>query len=230
MGIRRPVRHPWAACRGGVAVFRWWRPGLDGAVGRVDRRAGAVCSWSPRSARRRRGAAICRARPWPRRDHRVFGDATRLDRRVAQVRVTDPHHPLYGKCFPVSYRRSGRGPRVIVIRLPDGRERGIPRSATTPATVSDDLVPVPGSRQLHISVRTLLPLANHVGAVLASRHADLEGGGERDLVQSSANQAGCSATAVAAGTNGDTASTCTAGGATRAAPEAARSLRGEPSC
>jgi len=101
---------------------------------------------------------------------------------------------------------------MIVIRLPDGRERGIPWSATTPTTVSDDVAPASASRQPHISVRTLLPLANHVGAVLASRHADLEGGGERDLDQSSANQAECSATAVAAGTNADAASTCTAGG------------------
>lgn len=162
--------------------------------------------------------------------HRAFGDATTLDGRVAQVRVTDPHHPLYGKCFPVSHRRSGRGPRMIVIRLPDGRERGIPRSATAPTTASDDLVPAPASRQPHISVRTLLPLANHVGAVLASRHADLKGGGERDLDQSSANQAGCSAATVAAGANGDAAATCTAGGTARAAPAAARSLRGGPPC
>ncbi len=182
---------------------------------------------APACARCAQADQVRRRRWW---DHRALLDATTLDRRVAQVRVTDPHHPLYGKCFPVSHRRSGRGPRMIVIRLPDGRERGIPWSAATPTTVSDDVAPAPASRQPHISVRTLLPLANHVGAVLASRHADLEGGGEQDLDQSSANQAGCSATAVAAGTNADTASTCTAGGAARAAPAAARSLRGEPSC
>ena len=58
---------------------------------------------------------------------------------------------------------------MIVIRLPDGRERGIPRSATATTATSDDVVPSPASRQPHISVRTLLPLANHVRAVLASR-------------------------------------------------------------
>ena len=84
--------------------------------------------------------------------------------------MTDPHHPLYGKCFPVSDRRAGRGPRVIVIRLPDGRERGISRSATALISASDDLAAAAPSRQAHISVRTLLPLANHVSAVLASRH------------------------------------------------------------
>ncbi len=41
---------------------------------------------------------------------------------------------------------------------------------------------------MHISVRTLLPLANHVRAVLASRDADLEGGGGRDLDQMAATQ------------------------------------------
>src|SRR5271165_1411133 len=70
---------------------------------------------------------------WRRRrwDRRTFVDATALDRRVAEVRVIDPHHPLYGGCFPVSERRSGRGAALIVIRLPDGRERAISRAATT---------------------------------------------------------------------------------------------------
>lgn len=91
---------------------------------------------------------------------------------------------------------------MIVIQLPDGRERGIPRSATATTATSDDVAPSAASRQSHISVRTLLPLANHVRAVLAFRNADLERGGERDLDRGWANQAGCSATAVAADTNG----------------------------
>ena len=117
-------------------------------------------------------------------------DATTLDGRVAQVRVVDPHHPLFGKCFPVSDRRSGRGPRLIVIRLPDGRERGIPRLATAPISASDDLAEAAPSRLVHISVRTLLPLANHVRGVLASRDADLEGGSGRDPDQMAAKQVG----------------------------------------
>ena len=147
------------------------------------------------------------------------------------MRVVDPHHPLYGKCFPVSDRRSGRGPRLIVIRLPDGRERGISRSATAPTSASDDLAAAAPSRQVHISVRTLLPLANHVGAVLASRHADLDGGGGRDLDQMAAKQAGDAATPVAATLSRDTASAGTVGGTARAtlAP-ATRPLRGGSSC
>ena len=162
----------------------------------------------------------------------ICGDASPLDRRVAQVRVVDPHHPLYGKCFPVSDRRSGRGPRLIVIRLPDGRERGISRSATAPTSASDDLAAAAPSCQVHISVRTLLPLANHVRAVLASRHADLEGGGGRDLDQTAERgRPESAATPVAAAPSRDTASAGAVGGTARATPApAARPLRGGSSC
>jgi hypothetical protein len=169
---------------------------------------------------------------WSSLGRRTFEDTTTLDRRVAQVRVVDPHHPLYGKCFPISDRRSGRGPRLIVIRLPDGRERGISRSVTAPISASDDLAAAAApSRQVHISVRTLLPLANHVRAVLASRHADLEGGGGRDLDQMAAKQAGDAATPVAAPLSRDTASAGAVGGTARATPApATRPLRGGSSC
>ena len=109
---------------------------------------------------------------------RVFGDATTLDGRVGGSGFVDPHHPLHGKCFPVCDRRSGRGSGLIVIRLPDGRERAVPRSATAVASASDDRA-APASREAHISVRTLLPLANHVRAVLAFRNADLEASSAR---------------------------------------------------
>jgi len=184
--------------------------------------------FSPACVRCRQGGRARHRQLW---DRRASWNATTLDRRVAQVRVVDPHHPLYGKCFPISDRRSGRGPRLIVIRLPDGRERGISRSATAPTSGSDDLVAAAPSRQVHISVRTLLPLANHVRAVLASRHADLEGGGGRDLDQMAAKQAGDAATPVAATLSRDTASAGTVGGTARAtlAP-ATRPLRGGSSC
>jgi len=163
--------------------------------------------------------------------HRVLGDATPLDGRVSQVRVVDPHHPLHGQCFPVSGRRSGRGARLIVIRLPDGRERGISRSATAPASALDDMASAIPSRLEHISVRTLLPLANHVRAVLASRHADLEGGSRQDLDQMAATQAGDVAMPMAAATSRDTASVGAMGGTARAtSATAARPLRGGLSC
>jgi len=74
------------------------------------------------------GAAGGRGSRW-RRPGSPNNGTSALDGRVAQVRVVDPHHPLYGDTFPVSDRRSGRGPALIVVRLPDGRERAIPRSA-----------------------------------------------------------------------------------------------------
>jgi hypothetical protein len=164
---------------------------------------------------------------------RTFVDATTLDRRVAEVRIVDPHHPLYGKCFPVSDRRSGRGPALIVIRLPDGRERAISRSATAVASASDDRA-APASRQAHISVRTLLPLANHVRAVLASRHADLEGGGARDHDQTPAEPDGvpdAATTPVATAFGRDTTPACAAGGTARAASAGSlRRIRGGSSC
>jgi hypothetical protein len=102
-------------------------------------------------------------------------DASDVDRRVTHVRVVDPGHALYGSRLPVSDRRSGRGPNLIVVRLPDGRERSIARSATDWGGASEELPPA-AERQMHISVRTLLPVANHVRAVLASLHEDAESG------------------------------------------------------
>jgi hypothetical protein len=78
------------------------------------------------------------------------------------------------------------------------------------------------------------PLANHVRAVLASRYADLEGNGARDLDQAPAEAegvAGGAATAVAAASGRDTTPACAAGGTARAAPaHSVRAIRGESSC
>ena len=164
--------------------------------------------------------------------HRTFVDATTLDRRVAEVRVVDPHHPLYGGCFPVSERRSGRGPTLIVIRLPDGRERAISRAAITVSPASENLTAA-ASRLGRISVRTLLPLANHVRAVLASRNADLEGSGGRNLDRMPVEQDGfarTAATPVAAASGRDATSAGAARGTARATFAAVRPVRGEPSC
>jgi hypothetical protein len=80
-------------------------------------------------------------------------------------------------------------------------------------------------------VRTLLPLANHVRAVVASRYADLEGGSRRDLDQMAATQAEDVATPMAAATSPDTASVGAMGGTARAtSATAAGPLRGGLSC
>src|SRR5262249_46023129 len=132
-----------------------------------------------------------------------------------------------GECYAVSKRPSGRGPGLIVVVLPDGRERSIPRSATAPASASDDQAATT-SRHAHISVRTLLPLANHVRAVLGSRHADLEGGGP-DLSRRAAEQGGVmrrSTKPVVAACGRDAASTGTAGRSARpASATGGRSIR-----
>ena len=146
--------------------------------------------------------------------------------------MVDPHHPLYGECYPVSERRSGRGPGLIVIRLPDGRERSIPRSATAPTSVPNGELAA-ASRHVHVSVSTLLPLANHVRAVLASKYADLEGGG-RDLEQPAAGQdgdAGHVAKPVVAASGRDAAPIGAAGRSARAtSATAVRPIRGGRSC
>jgi hypothetical protein len=164
---------------------------------------------------------------------RILVDATTLDRGVAEVKVVDPHHPLYGGCFPVSERRSGRGPALIVIQLPDGRERAISRAAISVSSASEDLTAA-ASRLGHISVRTLLPLANHVRAVLASRNADLEDSGGRNLDRMPVEQDGfarTAATPVAAASSRDATSAGAARGTARATFAAAvRPVRGEPSC
>lgn len=174
---------------------------------------------------------------WSSLDRRPCRDATTLDRRVAQVRVTDPHHPLYGKRFPVSDRLSGRGPGLIVVRLPDGRERSISRFATDLAATAHEQLAV-SSRQAHISVHTLLPLANHIRAVLASRHAELEAGGrhpERPSANPEPDRArqgvSDSAAPMAATFNRGTAAAGPAPGSTLAAPASAyRRAKGGKLC
>ncbi len=163
-------------------------------------------------------------------------DAMELDRRVAQVRVIDPHHPLYGSCLPVSNRRSGRGPNLIVVRLPDGRERSIRRSATDLVGGSDG-PPQAAKRPMHISVRTLLPLANHLRAVLASRHANVEGGPLLDRTLAGpqhgvpGRSAGRVASSVGATPGGEAATTGTASRPASPAPAAGAATRsGEAPC
>ena len=163
--------------------------------------------------------------------HRPCRDAATLDRRVSQVRVVDPQHPLYGRCFAVSEHVSERGLELIMVRLLDGRQRSVPRSATDLAGTAYDWAVI-SSRQSHISVRTLLPLANHVRAVLASKHADCEADGrhggqaparpDQDKVR---RNAGHAAAPVAAASNRDTASARAARGSASPAPATAQRSR-----
>ncbi len=180
-------------------------------------RGGVASQLSPRCGQYGPG---WRLRAW---DRRTSHDAVEIERRVAQVRVVDPCHPLFGKYLPISDRRSGRGPGLIVVRLPDGRERSVARSATDLNSGAETSPPLPKG-QMRISVRSLLPLANHVRVVLASRHEDFEGGLLLDQSPSAPERgmpdAGGSTPSVAAASHCDAAPTRAADRPSSSAPSA----------
>ena len=80
--------------------------------------------------------------------------------------VVDPTHPLAGRAFPLVALTAPRLADHVVIRLPTGQHRAVPRAAT-------DLAPPasPGSSHhptARVSGRTLLPLATLVHALLTA--------------------------------------------------------------
>jgi hypothetical protein len=107
-------------------------------------------------------------------DPRSAQTAPIVDGLVSQVRIVSRRHALFGEILPVIAVRSARGPKFVVVRLPDGRRRSIPRSITDLARE-----PFPRGRDsieesCRVSVRTLLPLASF----LAARLPLLEGIGD----------------------------------------------------
>ena len=100
---------------------------------------------------------------WP--DRRTWLNPTILDRNITHVTITDRRHCLFGHRLAVLQDRSGRGPAFVVVVLPDGRKRSIPIDSTDlslPIFTSDKLAPdLPW-----ISVRTLIPLVQHLSANL----------------------------------------------------------------
>ncbi len=66
--------------------------------------------------------------------------------------------------LPVIGVKSARGPNYVMVRLPDGRSRSIPRSITDLAAEPSARVTDSSENALRISVRTLLPLAHFVTA------------------------------------------------------------------
>ncbi len=77
--------------------------------------------------------------------------------------IIDPHHALIGQQFELVSVHSARGPAFVVIALPDGRRRSVRRSIT-------DLAGAPSTNRsdeaLRVSVRTLLPLAQHLATMM----------------------------------------------------------------
>ena len=96
-----------------------------------------------------------------------------LDRRVTEVSVVDPHHPLFGTRLRLAKRASRRGAAVAVVILPDGRERSVPLAVTDLA--EDPILQSQLYSQARISVRSLLPLANRIRIMLRCEHEDCGG-------------------------------------------------------
>jgi hypothetical protein len=90
-----------------------------------------------------------------------------------QVTIIDPTHPLFGQIFPLIQPTSPQGPAYILIQLPTGRRRAVPRVATD-LDGAPSPRPAPGPLPC-ISVRTILPLAHRVRAMVLAMedcHAD----------------------------------------------------------
>src|ERR1700737_2889768 len=138
---------------------RWWfvKPSgsvclVSGACFRRRVRCGGHCERDGPRWRRHRS------------DHRTPRNPTILDRTVTHITVTDPQHCLCGKRLTVLRERSGRGSAYLVVALPDGRKRSIRIASTDLAST----VTVSGAPDLpRISVRTLIPLMQHLSANLA---------------------------------------------------------------
>jgi hypothetical protein len=84
------------------------------------------------------------------------------------VRVTDRSHALYGQSRCVFPERSGRGSSLVFVDLGDGRSHVFERALThidgaEAAAILDGKLSLP-----LISVRTLVPLARHLTAMLVS--------------------------------------------------------------
>jgi hypothetical protein len=104
------------------------------------------------------------------------------------VRIISRRHGLFGEVLPLVGLRSARGPKFVVVRLPDGRRRSIPRSMTDlagePFQKAHDSI----EESLRISVRTLLPLADY----LAARSYSLEETGDERAASPDAARIDCS--------------------------------------
>jgi hypothetical protein len=91
------------------------------------------------------------------------------------VTIADPHHALSGQQFELVSVHSARGPSFVVIALPDGRRRSVRRSIT-------DLVGADSTNRLgealRVSVRTLLPLAQHLATMITASAQKVIGNGQ----------------------------------------------------
>jgi len=92
-------------------------------------------------------------------------DTPHLDDLSREVTVTDPSHPFFGRKFPLAHPNAPGRKGNLILRLPNGQHRSIPRAATD----YDGPVGRPSSLMLPlISVRTILPVARLVRLMLSA--------------------------------------------------------------
>src|SRR5208282_148779 len=125
-----------------------------------------TCASTALRARADRRCARC-DRGWRRQRwaHRTPLNPTIIDRTITHVTITDTQHCLFGKRLAVFRERSGRGPAYLVVELPDGRKRSIRITSTDFAATVITSGATPNLPR--ISVRTLIPLVQHLNANLA---------------------------------------------------------------
>jgi hypothetical protein len=99
---------------------------------------------------------------------RTLQNASILDRLVSHVTVIDPRHALSGQQFDLVSMHSPRGASFVVIALPDGRRRSIRRSITDLAAASHGEHPGTADETPRVSIRTLLPLAQHLATMITA--------------------------------------------------------------
>jgi hypothetical protein len=85
--------------------------------------------------------------------------------------IVDPTHPLFGQTLPILRASRHHLKERIVVALPDGRERRIPVSITNLIERPADNSTAAGL----ISVRTLLPLAELIRAMVAPQEENIHG-------------------------------------------------------
>jgi len=92
-------------------------------------------------------------------------NATMVDRVICHVTIIDPNHPLFDHTLPVVNTRGSHANAKLIVRLPTGEQRTLDRNATDLGSDHSATNEAPTS-PLPISVRTLLPLAQHVRRLL----------------------------------------------------------------
>src|SRR4029453_16340037 len=74
---------------------------------------------------------------------RTHHDAHSNKELYQQITITDPQHPLYGRTFPLVGTCSSRSDSRLILALPNGYQRIVPRSVTNIDRPSAEQLPLP---------------------------------------------------------------------------------------